>query len=350
MSAISKMIRWAGHKGLYALARVITRRQPKLLMYHHFSEQGNAVCTSREHFREQVAYIAKYFRPVTVSQLASEYYDSDTPFGNGASANTVAITVDDGYLDFYEVAFPILKEFKVPATFYVTTGFVEGEHWLWTDQLHWLFETKGDLAPAIELPKMEFEKGFSMPSAKDDARSWVERSYALNAYLLTLDNDRKWQVIDQLAKTWELNIPMRAPGIYRACSLEQLKEMQDWGVEIGGHTVAHPSLGRVSVQEAEKEIVTCYKYLERNLGVEPRSFCYPNGTPEDYCPAVKLITQRSGFSAAVTAFADSIGLMDRFAIRRNSGGDDLFQFFKAINGVEMLGHHCRGSCRKEEKT
>lgn len=338
MSFVSKVIRFAGHKGLYALARLLTRKQPKILMYHHFAEHGDAVCTSVASFREQLQYIAKHYRAVTVSQLAQEYYDQ-----GAVPANTIALTIDDGYLDFYQYAFPLLKEFNIPATFYVTTGFVDGSQWLWTDQLHWMFETLGDKCPEIVLDNLK------MPAAIDDSRSWVQRSYALNGYLLTLDNDEKWRIIHRLAQEWGLVIPERAPGIYAACNLEQLREMQEFGIEIGGHTVSHPSLGRVPLAQAETEIQQSLQFLNTNLGVKARSFCYPNGQPEDYNNVIKKITQDAGYSCAVTAFSDGFPYSDRYAIRRQAAANDCFQFYKATAGTELISHQLKASCRKQEQ-
>lgn len=72
-----------------------------------------------------------------------------------------------------------------------------------------------------------------------------------------------------------------------------------------------------------------------------RSFCYPNGTPQDYNSAVESLVEEAHYSCAVTAFNDGTGLAQRWAIRRSSGGNELFQFYKAINGVEWLGLKAR---------
>ncbi len=61
--------------------------------------------------------------------------------GNPAGLkNAVVITVDDGYLDFYEIAFPALREAGLPATLFLTTRFVDGDIWLWPDQVRYILE------------------------------------------------------------------------------------------------------------------------------------------------------------------------------------------------------------------
>jgi len=51
-------------------------------------------------------------------------------------ANSVLLTVDDGYQDFYNLAFPILKKYEVPATVFFTTDFIDKRIWLWHDLLN----------------------------------------------------------------------------------------------------------------------------------------------------------------------------------------------------------------------
>lgn len=57
MSFFSKCVRFTGEIGLYQLARLLTRRQPKLLMYHHFSNSGDKVNTGVDSFEQQLQYI-----------------------------------------------------------------------------------------------------------------------------------------------------------------------------------------------------------------------------------------------------------------------------------------------------
>lgn len=337
MPLISNMIRQLGPWGLYALARFLTRRQPKLLMYHHFAKKLDSVNTGIESFEKQLIYIKRHFRPVTATQLAAEYYSD-----KGIEANTICITVDDGYLDFYEHAFPLLKKYEIPATLYVASSFVDKQKWLWTDYLHWLFELSGSQRPAVELEE------FTIPAAITDEQSWMQRSYQLNGYLLTLPDEKKWAILRQLTDDWGLEVPDQAQCVYRACNISQLREMQMAGIEIGGHTVNHPSLGRVSLGVAKQEITDCFQWLQDNLGKQPRSFCYPNGQPEDYSSDIKKLVADSGFTCAVTAFSDSLGMSDRWAVRRNCGGGNLFHVKKVLNGTEWLGDVFRSEIIKRE--
>lgn len=330
MSAGSRVVRAAGSYGLYHIARALTSRQPRILMYHRFAEQPVNGKASRESFRKQVAYIARHYHPMALESLCTLLENGEKP-----PRNTIVITVDDGYRDFYDIAWPVLREYSVPATLFVTTGFISGDLWLWPDKISWLLEhaTKDNLAFSWGSLRLE-----NNALQEDSGRIWEQ----LIDFLLSLPDSEKHQVIDSLAATWNLEIPINAPREYQACNWEQLREMQGAGIEVGGHTVTHPTLGQVSVAQAESEIRECRAQLEAELSRAPCSFCYPNGMSDDFSAALMKQVQEGGFRCAVAAFSDTAGMKYRFALRRHSSGNSWFQFRKSVSGVELIGHHLKG--------
>ncbi|MDX1824610.1 MAG: polysaccharide deacetylase family protein, partial [Thiohalomonadales bacterium] len=271
----------------------------------------------------------RFYQPMTLLQLVQRVFESGE-----VPRNAIVITVDDGYRDFHDVAWPILKEFNVPATLFVTTGFVSGDLWLWPDQVTWLFSQAPELDTTIAVG--DFELSTSSVHANRRA-TWQ----SLVGYLLSIPDKDKHRAIQQLADSWSLSLPNEAPDDYAACSWEHLRDMEAAGIEIGGHTVTHPSLGCVDESQARQEIQGCLDMLNKQLGARDRTFCYPNGEPSDFSIALKGVVQSVGFSAAVAAFADSLGLTHRYSLRRHSSGEDRFQFYKSVSGVELLGHRLR---------
>jgi len=330
MSISSSLVKYLGPIGGFYMCRILTRSHPKILMYHHFSIQGDKFSTGATNFRKQARYLAENFTTMTTSELVKRQSESPSKLNNVA-----IITVDDGYVDFYDIAFPILKEFGLTATFYVTTGFIAGDTWLWTDQLHWMFREKGASAEEIQLNE------FYLPAARNDNRTWIERSYALNNHLLTLDDDEKWHALARIAENWKLVVPKDPVSEYQPCRLSQLKEMQDYGIEIGGHTVNHPILTNVSTELAYKEIRASLNYLNDNLGTMPRSFCYPNGNVEDYSPEIEHMVKDAGYTSAVVSYLEHSRVNNIWAIKRHNGSNDLFHFYKSLAGCQIIGAQIR---------
>lgn len=332
MSLVSKTVRKLGPLGGYALARQLCRKQPRILMYHRFSDPPVKDWASPIRFEEQVKQIRKHYRPfslVGLIQYAERY--------GRMPEHAVVITVDDGYRDFYDYAFPILRKHGVPATLFVTTGFVSGRLWLWPDKVTWLLKNACEVIDDAQFGTATFRAAQSCEDLS------LTHWQPLITHGLSIPDDEKQVFITDLADVLGLKLPEKAPEEFAPIAWEQLRELEAAGIEVGGHTVTHPTLGQVTEAQARNEIYGCRDELIEHLGDKPRTFCYPNGQPSDFQGFLLPLVEQAGFLGAVTAFPDASGTRERFAMRRHVGGDDMFQFSKAISGVEYLGHRVRGN-------
>jgi len=80
-------------------------------------------------------------------------------------------------------------------------------------------------------------------------------------------------------------------------TLDQLKEISDYGIEIGSHTLSHPDLVKSTLQKASGEISSSKANLEKDLDLTINSFCYPAGKYND--EVVNLIKE-AGYLYATT--------------------------------------------------
>src|SRR5262249_33943363 len=108
------------------------RHQALIVTYHRISEREEGASISARAFAEQAQYLAAHYKLVSLSQLVDYLRRREIP------PSLAAITIDDGYRDVYEIAFPILRKFRAPATVFVVTEFVDGGKWLWTDKSRYL--------------------------------------------------------------------------------------------------------------------------------------------------------------------------------------------------------------------
>jgi peptidoglycan/xylan/chitin deacetylase (PgdA/CDA1 family) len=93
----------------------------RILCYHGISEvPTNHYAVSVNEFTMQMDYLVKNNKIVSIDKMVSLFHEIN-PIQN----NTIAVSIDDGYQDFFKYGFPILKKFVIPATVFVPTGFID---------------------------------------------------------------------------------------------------------------------------------------------------------------------------------------------------------------------------------
>ena len=84
------------------------------------------VSASVSAFTSQMQYVKQHFTPMSFASLL-QCLDRGGPPPPGA----VIITFDDGFADNYYNAFPVLKKFNIPATIFLSTGYIDNQNISW---------------------------------------------------------------------------------------------------------------------------------------------------------------------------------------------------------------------------
>src|SRR5215470_13398730 len=304
--------------GAFAPFRWASGGQALILTYHRFSEREGGAPISARAFAEQVKYLAAHYTLVPLSRLAECLHKREAP------PRPAAITIDDGYRDAYEIAFPILRKHCAPATVFVVTEFVEGTTWLWTDKARYLTEAA--------LPQaFEFKVGGGKLTLKLTGENSRETAaHAINARLKLLPEEARDAAIERLAFSLGVRLPMRPPAEYGAIDWRQAREMADAGIEIGSHTLTHPILTGLGGARLREEVARSRDRIQYAIGRKVETFCYPNG---DYDLRTRLEVARAGYKLAVTTEVGlNNGRNDPLALRRIHGEYDLARFVKNTSG------------------
>lgn len=313
--------------GGFALTRLATARQPKILMYHRFSDAPRSRTCCRMNFRRQIEYFARHHAVLTMNQLVKAWADRSVP------RNVLVLTVDDGYRDFCTVAAEELLRVGVPATFFVTTGFIDGDCWIWTEKLAWLCDHLPDGEAVLDMNG--HPKPFRIPAQRDALR------IALKMQLHRIPLAEKVRKLEEFATRHGVTLPSTPPEDARPASWDDLRRLQALGMEIGGHTVNHPILSVESDTVIAEEINGCKKRLDSELPEPVASFCYPNGTPVDFDERVKRCVREAGFASAVASKHVRLKFDDLYDIPRYSVGNDVDHAFRVASGFEQLERNFR---------
>ena len=299
------------------LANLLTENVNKIVMYHKFSNLSHNIESSSKLFEQQLIYITKAFKNKILSSPNSRQ-------------TGIHLTIDDGYQDFYDLAYPLLVKYEVPATFYVCTGFINKELWMWYDKIEYLLETTSVQYFEISLAGQPHAWSLTSKIEKENC------ALQLQSILKSFPSNEVSAEINAISQLLEIEIPVLPPYKYSACSWEQLRDMDPGLVNIGAHSHTHPILTNCTDEQLSFELKHCTELLQKELQRPIKHFCYPNGQSTDYSNTVIEKLKQLGYESAVTAFTDGYNCKDRYKIRRCSGVESIHRFKKHVNGVEHL--------------
>lgn len=281
-----------------------------ILMYHRVSEPDLdpwGLSVSPSHFAEQLAVINKYFNALSMQEFLGGLQRNEVP------NRSIVITFDDGYVDNLHHAKPLLERFDVPATiFLVSEAIVQGRNFWW-DELEWALLQPGTLPEWLDLrvngSKYEWQLDDARHYSRQDRQKDQQRRpweappgsrlaffYLIWQRLHELSTPKRLEALDAIcAWAGASNDPRRAN---RALSQDEVNVLGEGGlIELGAHTMTHPSLTVISIAQQLEEIAGSKDQLENIVGHPVRSFSYPHG---EYSVETKELVQRAGFQSAST--------------------------------------------------
>ena len=272
-----------------------------VLMYHRVLPEPDPLLPDEPdaaRFAAQMRLVGSLCRIVSLSDAVQQLAAGTLP------PRAAAITFDDGYVNNLEIAVPVLRELGLPATFYVATGFIEGDVMFNDVAIEAVRHAPAvlDLREA-GLPRYELAGLEARRAAIDDLLPRIKY----------LDPAQRTRTTAVIAAAAGIEMP-------RGLMMDevQLRQLARSGMEIGAHSVSHPILARLDPDAARREITAGKQRLERLAGQRVRSFAYPNGRPgRDYGPEHVAMVREAGFENAVsTAWGKTTRVSSRFEIPR----------------------------------
>ncbi len=210
------------------------------------------------------------------------------------SSPSIAITIDDGYLSNYTLAYPILKSYNIPATIYLTTSLIGTNKALWVDDLQdMLFATK---EREIFFPDVLGDEVLDISSQLDKQNA----SFKLFSIMQYLDHRKKIQALDSLKRILCLQDDNYYCADRKMLNWDEVTEMAENNICFGAHTATHPTLSMMDFSAAQQEIVVSIKKIEQEVGKKVSHFAIPNGKNEDFNGDLKHYCRHLGLETVVS--------------------------------------------------
>lgn len=237
------------------------------------------------HFDRLCAWVASMFQVLPLDEAVARQARGDLP------ARAMCITFDDGYADNHDVAMPILQRHGLSASFFIATGFLDGGR-MWNDTV--IEAIRGTTKEVLDMRSLGIEGLALLPM-----QSVAQRRAAIDAVIGRIKHRHPAERLALVTALAELSSTSLPDDLMLTSS--QVKGLRQGGMLVGAHTVSHPILASLSVDEARAEIAQSREVLQCLLAERIGLFAYPNGKPDqDYTSDSVRLVRELGFDAAVS--------------------------------------------------
>lgn len=257
-----------------------------IFTYHRVS------CASRDNgylavpsdvFEEHIRFIKNNFKTVSMLEGLKALKE-----GNSKEIHAT-INLDDGYMDNYLHAYPVLKKYRVPATIFLSTDFIGKRHAFWWDRVF-------EIVSSLNISSLKLDIDSRTLRFRLDGMQQRARAVDVINHILRNKNEREREsFIKDLKARYN---PVQNRGVSEMLSWNEIREMHGNLVDFGTHTKTHRDLCMLDDDEVLKELVESKKEIEEKLGMKVTEFSYPFGT---FNERIKALVKKAGFAYARTA-------------------------------------------------
>jgi len=254
------------------------RRQVLILSYHRilpkshpeYKQMQPGMVISEDTFRNHILWLTKYLKIIRLCEISNYRNQNITP--------ACVITLDDGWADNYQYAFPILKELNTVATIFLVSSMIDTERYFWPEKLGLLLANKN--SKKILNTYLQTKYATQMSGVEDYDELIEILKDKSDEDIIKILNDVEKEVGD-VSESYK---PSR-----QVLNQDELHEMRTSDlVEFGSHTANHIRLDKISTPTVVDELTYSKQQLEDLTGQNITTFCYPNGSYTD--DVVKLVS------------------------------------------------------------
>lgn len=271
-----------------------------IIMYHRILKKEDIpLCSSYEeigsvieisNFIDQINFLNKKYSIISLNKLVS-FIKGEVEI----PSNSCVISFDDGYVDHYENAFPVLKDLKIPAVFFMIGDCIAGTKKVrWLDKLYYILDNTPYKKHSTEFNKI-VSNFYKTEIKQSDSYTFLK----LKTFIR--NSPKKYFIIDQLASILNVNLDLDKINKSLYLSKENILEMLEHKMEFGSHTMSHPDLITVTPDDAIREIVNSKKIISNLTGKEQIPFAYPFGGQKTYNKDIIETLKENNFSCSLTS-------------------------------------------------
>lgn len=271
------------------------KKRINIVMYHYVRDPVSSRYPmikglDRLLFIEQIEYLLKHYKPIRMEDILCAYEEQNF---SELPENGFLLTFDDGYVDHYEVVYPILKSYGIQGSFFPNAMALKENKLLTTNRIHFILavaEQQGEhvLQNLVEECFAEMDvyrnQGVHLPSnqALYDELAVANRWDLAEVIFVKrlLQNALPEDVRNQIAKNLFQKYVKREEDDFARelyLSTSQMKEMKENGMFFGLHGYDHYWLAKLEQSAMEKDITKALDFMSDIIDMEQWVMNYPYG-------------------------------------------------------------------------
>jgi O-antigen/teichoic acid export membrane protein/peptidoglycan/xylan/chitin deacetylase (PgdA/CDA1 family) len=297
-----------------------------ILMYHHISNlsslelsQGGYtefdIGISQVNFEKQICHLKKNYPIFSFPEVLSMMAEKK-PF----PPNSIIITFDDAYADSYHNAFPILKNYNVPASIFMTTHIIDGPDLFWWDELGEI--VRGASIEEFDTKKLQQLIGSNKSMANVvKLHSLKEKMTLIEQLICCFRNLPDYNHVKAIKLLYQQLIPKEnkytktnSRRTSQVLTWPQIHEMELHDISFGWHSRYHENMNYLSLEEIDKMFSASKELIGQKINNPLSVFVYPSGKVTAQYESSREIFIKYDFKCALT---DEFGIVNIYK-------DDLF--------------------------
>ncbi|MBT2997503.1 MAG: polysaccharide deacetylase family protein [Candidatus Thiodiazotropha sp. (ex Ctena orbiculata)] len=243
-----------------------------VLTYHRVLDDKNlqisnsnpSIIVDVDLFEEQIKFLQANFSILSLSDLQQGIYNEK--FEDGSCL----ITFDDGWVDNYLYAYPILKKYSVPATIFLATDYIGSDKSFWQEELTGIIKSSFHDKDSVALKILDLENilELSESEALIMAQEKIQDLKRLPDYELHDLISRLKKIVVQHADS---------SGVDKFLNWDQVKEMQSGNITFASHGCSHSIMTKISKDQLQYELEESSAVIKSKTGIYSYALAYPNG-------------------------------------------------------------------------
>ena len=268
----------------------------RVLAYHRIMDIGpereypgdpELISASVAGFHEQMQFARRHFDIVSFADVIDAMRR-----GARLPRRTLIVTFDDGHIDNYTNAFPVLRSLGVPASIFLSTDYIGSEMMFWFDRVCFLLFCAPSGSYHLTSIGLDIELS--------DVASRRRSSVALLAVLKAVPNEKRLLTLGEAEEVLLPHPDSPSAPLLSAMNWDQVREMSRHGIEFASHSVTHPVLSRLDDKSLENELRVSREMIHRQIGRDVPVIAYPVGKIGAFDQRVATMAKACGYELGIT--------------------------------------------------